>query len=272
MGGDWFIHGALILALVVVVPLAFEVNESLQGRSRLPKPLLVGAGAVASISFALPSGILGAVMCTPWFVLCVAAGLERVGRFRTIAVRLAYLLPHGYLVFGAGWLIVSRFGARPLDFPDVIVELTAVHFHFAGFVAPVVISATRDHQARLKQTLLVALVLALVASPLTAIGFVYSATVGAVGAIAFALGLFIWAVATIFVTAPRLPASPRALLFVAAASVLASMTMAAVYATGVAAGESWIDIPTMARTHGVLNAVGFSLCGSLAWRQNGRNL
>ena len=271
MGDDLFIHGAVAFALVVVVPVALVVNDGLQGRSRLPTESFVLTGAVATASLLFREGALAAAMCIPWFVLCLAAGIERFGRLPTSVARLSYLLPHAYLVFGAGWLIVSRFGARPLDLPTVIVELTAVHFHYAGFVAPVVISATRDRQARAKQVFLTALWLVLAASPLTAVGFVYSSTIGAVGAVTFAAGLFLWAATALVKVVPRLRGWPRALLTVASTTVFLSMTLAAVYAIGVAAGESWISIPEMARSHGVLNAVGFSLCGSLAWAWEARD-
>jgi hypothetical protein len=42
-----------------------------------------------------------------------------------------------YLPIGGAWLVASRLGIQPLGFGDTIVLLTAVHFHFAGFAAPV---------------------------------------------------------------------------------------------------------------------------------------
>ena len=262
---DWFIHGAVIFGVLVVAPMAMSLSNRLQGRSRIPRWVPVAAGAMAATSFLVSPGVAAAGLCIPWLAVCVVAGLEKVGNPRTLVARLPYLLPHAYLAFGAGWLILSRYGARPLDFPSVIVELTAVHFHYAGFVAPVVIAATRSGQARARPGLLVALWLALAASPLTAIGFVYSATIGAVGAVMFTCGLVVWSVITLVVVVPNLPGGARSLLAVAAGSVLVSMSLASLYAIGVAAGEAWIDVPTMARTHGILNAVGFAFCGTAAW-------
>ena len=43
-----------------------------------------------------------------------------------------------YLPIGAGWLVLYRLGVRPLGFADVIVLLTGVHFHYTGFVLPIV--------------------------------------------------------------------------------------------------------------------------------------
>lgn len=265
MGEDWFIHGAVIFAVVVVIPMTVTLDLRVQGRSRIPYWIWPSIGALSALSFFLPEGALAALLCVPWIMLCGVAGLERLGRLGTLVARLPFLLPYGYLTFGAAWLIVSRYGGRPMGFPAVIVELTAVHFHYAGFAAPVIIALTRAHQSRARQTLLVALWLSLVASPLTAIGFVYSAKIGAVGAVTFMVALFIWSGVTFFVVIPPLATRESVLMGVAALSVLVSMTLAAVYAIGVALGESWIAIPTMARTHGVLNALGFSFCGAVAW-------
>jgi hypothetical protein len=78
-------------------------------------------------------------------------------------------------------------------------------------------------------------------------------------------GLVLWSAITFGTVLSSVTRDARILMAIAAASVLFSMTLAAVYAIGVAAGEGWLQIPTMARTHGVLNALGFSFCGAGAW-------
>ena len=40
----------------------------------------------------------------------------------------------GYLAVGVGWLFCFVYGINPLKFNNVIVGLTAAHFHLAGFV------------------------------------------------------------------------------------------------------------------------------------------
>jgi hypothetical protein len=46
------------------------------------------------------------------------------------------------------------------------------------------------------------------------------------------------------------------------------MILAGIYEHGFYTGRTWIAIPTMAWSHGILNGVGFSLCGLLAWRSS----
>ena len=64
-------------------------------------------------------------------------GVLRLARWWTAApgrtVPMAGLI---FLAVGGAWTVASRFGLRPLDFKDIIVLLTGVHFHYAGFVLP----------------------------------------------------------------------------------------------------------------------------------------
>jgi hypothetical protein len=57
----------------------------------------------------------------------------------------------------------------------------------------------------------------------------------------------------------------RILLQIAPACVFAGMVLAGVYAIADFRGSDVLPIPQMARTHGVLNAVGFCMCGLLGW-------
>jgi hypothetical protein len=55
------------------------------------------------------------------------------------------------------------------------------------------------------------------------------------------------------------------LFAVSALSLLTAMALAAVYAIGHYLGTQWLDIPAMVPLHGLTNAIGFALCGLLAW-------
>jgi hypothetical protein len=43
------------------------------------------------------------------------------------------------------------------------------------------------------------------------------------------------------------------------------MGLAVVYAIGEFTGQTSINIPTMIRTHGMFNALGFATCGLVGW-------
>jgi hypothetical protein len=65
--------------------------------------------------------------------------------------------------------------------------------------------------------------------------------------------------------ASRLRPAASWLMRVAAASLALAMTLAAVYALGMFLGTPWLTIPWMLRTHGVLQALGFTLPTLVAW-------
>ena len=57
----------------------------------------------------------------------------------------------------------------------------------------------------------------------------------------------------------------KGFLILSSLSILVAMCLAVAFTLGDLAGEVWISIPQMARTHGVLNAFGYSLCGVIGW-------
>src|SRR5262249_54537538 len=93
------------------------------------------------IAFLTPAGTLAALLASGWLLLAGLAALS--GLLRLLARRNAradeLCIDAGllYLPVGAVWLLFSRAGLSPLGFGDTIVILTAVHFHYAGFAAPI---------------------------------------------------------------------------------------------------------------------------------------
>jgi hypothetical protein len=70
-------------------------------------------------------------------------------------------------------------------------------------------------------------------------------------------------------------ATARVLLQVAAGAVFAGMVLSGVYAVADYMGSDALTIPQMARSHGILNAVGFCMLGLLGWvaeRSGGRDV
>lgn len=60
------------------------------------------------------------------------------------------------------------------------------------------------------------------------------------------------------------------LLRVAGVTLLTTMPLAAIYASSVFSGSTVLDIPTMARVHGTLNALGFALPAVVAMNLEAR--
>ena len=253
------IDAVVVLAAVVVVPLALPLLIPWTDVR-----LWVGAGVLTVPSFLLPRGSPGAVaLAVPWAVLASVTATFAARRWverRTWSLeRVAVPTALGYLAAAAVTLVASRAGLAFRHLAEPIVELTAVHYSYAGFVAPVM--ARQLHRRRGTTGSALALSLLLVAPPIVAAGFVTRWAVPQVGG-AILLAIATWTLAGLTILrAPRHP-----LLVVSSLAVLAPMALAVSWA----AAQFWevpaLSIPDMARTHGTLNAVGFSLCGIVGWR------
>jgi hypothetical protein len=176
-----------------------------------------------------------------------------------------------YLPVAGGWLVIYRLGVQPFDFGEMIVLLTAVHFHFAGFATPIIagmsgrVLARQDHPRKLFGLSVVALVAAM---PLVAAGLTFSPWIGFAGALLLTLGLLMLAVLTLGWVAPSITSKPwRTLLSIGAIASCAAMVLACLYAYSLATHTLIITIPGMAMTHGLLNAFGFVTCSLLVWSQ-----
>jgi len=113
-----------------------------------PVPVYVAAATLGVISLAVGQGATAAVLALPWFATSLAAAggglLWLFGSSLLNVRRLLIVAALGYLAFGAAWLMASRLGLRPMGFAPDIVELTAVHFGFAGFAGPLIALATAE--------------------------------------------------------------------------------------------------------------------------------
>lgn len=109
--------------------------------------------------------------------------------------------------------------------------------------------------------------LTIASPPIVAIGFTTGAAIPQVsGAVLLTLGVWIVAGLTAAVVVPRTAgAGARGLLTVSAVAVAAPMVLAVFWAAGQHYDVPALDVPTMARIHGTLNAFGFSLAGLLGW-------
>lgn len=260
------IHSLLALALVVLIPLAASLEEvgAAQRRS------IAGLGLLGSLAFLVPEGATAAVIAVPWVLTPVILFGVQVRRFSFNSIWIRGTIPIAYLFVGTGWLVISRAGARPLGFSTEVVELTAVHFHYAGFVAPLLmrqllcwLERERDNASRAGR---VAELTLLVATPVTAMGISFLPPLGTVGAALFASSLLVWAVLSVTKVVPRVSARSAFLLRVSAWSTLVTMSLAVAYSVGQWAGAPSPSLPAMVWTHGILNGIGFSLAGLVGWR------
>ena len=271
------IHRVVFFGMLVIVPLGLSlVQPSGQWESFwLRLAVLVQPCAVlpAIGSFFLKTGPLAAALAAVWLILAIFIALIGLTRFKSrglfpveessIDAGLIYLTVAGM------WLVVYRLGIQPFEYGETIILLTVVHFHFAGFAAPIIagmsgrVLATRKHPQAMFRICVLAIVAAM---PLVAAGITFSPWLGFIGTMILSTGLVLLAVLTIgWVVRAIKPSSSRLLLVFGALCSCAAMVLACLYAFSLATKTLIINIPTMALTHGFLNAFGFVTCSLLAW-------
>jgi hypothetical protein len=262
----------LLLAALVLVPLGRQLLRATTAEptlliSRMADRLQATAGWLLAVACCQHAGWFAAFLATPWFVftlLCATEGAWRI--WRTPLAIGASFARHSALVLlaiGGSWTVVSRAGARPLDFSDAIVLLTAVHFHYAGFVLPLLTARVVEFSDR-RAPLLIACVV--IGVPLVGVGITFSPLVEVVAAGVLALACIVVSFGQLNLTKHVRSGNELALLLVSSASLFAAMLLALVYALGEFWQQPWLSIETMVATHGLANSLGFSACGLLAWR------
>jgi YndJ-like protein len=256
----------VLLAVAVVLPLAVG------GRTWW----WAAAAGGALVGFVLPRG--PAALAVVPFVVAAAAALA--SRLRAAGSprgwdldRAAPVVAAAYALVAAGALAWSRAGVALFGVREPIVELTAVHYAFAG--AGALVLAARARAAAPpgggRRLAGAAVVLTAGAPPVVAAGFVTGAAAPQVGgAVLMALGVAATAAAELaeaLASAARREPGRALLLAVSGLAVWAPMALAVAWA----AGQHWavpaLSVPDMARTHGLPNALAFTLCGLVARRE-----
>ena len=270
------IHRVAFFAFLVIVPLGLSLApaEQTNGLYRIAVLLQPFAAVLAIAAFFIEKGMGSAALVAVWFVFTGIVALFGLTRLFARGLRslpetsvAAGLL---YLPVGGAWLIVYRLGVQPFDYGETIILLTVVHFHFAGFAAPVVagmagrvLAQSESGTGKLFPLIVVALIAAM---PLVAAGITFSPWLGLAGTLLLTTGLVLLALLTISRVLPVLTSSSaRLLLFLGALSSCVAMVLACLYSYSLVAHVLILRIPTMAMTHGLLNAFGFATCSLVAW-------
>lgn len=282
-GDTWLIERLLLLSVLVLAPLTLSVvaTASGDGVTSLPFRLAAVSQPVAALlviaSFHTRTGPAAATMSLGWMLLTALIALfgltrlwEQWRRHNRPPPMEELCIDAGliYVIVGGGWLALSRWGMNPLGFSDTIVLLTAVHFHYAGFAAPILTGlAGRKIQPGIARRCYLAAAAGVIAGPLlVAAGITLSRGVEVFSAAVLAASLFTLALLTLFGIVPALqPKISQLLLILSAMSVIVTMMFACLYSIGRYKGIATLTILVMAQIHGLSNALGFVLCGLLAW-------
>ncbi|HWQ32640.1 MAG TPA: YndJ family protein [Blastocatellia bacterium] len=273
---QWAAALLLLAPLALVAPglaVALQYGEAPAQLQRWAVALQLPSALLLLAAFAVSPGWLAAVLSLPW--LAVTAMIALSGALRLLkrggGPVAEMCLDAGliYLAVGGMWVMLSRFGARPLNFDPVIVLLTAIHFHYAGFVLPLMTGLAARHT---KSALSRAAACGVIAGvPLTALGI--TTTQLGFGHLFESLAAVLTAAAGMltawlhFRLARQSEYSrlARVLWSVAACSLVFGMMLAVCYGLRFYIPAAWPDIAWMRALHGSANALGTGLCGLFAW-------
>ena len=150
------------------------------------------------------------------------------------------------------------------------MQLTAVHFTYAGFVTTV-LAARAWHRRPRDRAAVTSVVATAAAPPVIAVGFAWVGVLQVVGALALTVGTWALAWTTLRRIVPEAPRPAAWCLGSSSVIVLVPMLLAVQWAVGANLGTPALTVPQMAATHGVANASGFCLLGVLGWRMLDRD-
>ncbi|MFG6150481.1 YndJ family protein [Halobacillus sp. B23F22_1] len=271
----------LSFSFLILVPLLLE--EAVRGKENNRAEHWINNVMITSLPFAgagmlsvaLPAGQEAGAWAVLWlfFTILIAVGglMRLLGRGWRPVQETVIDLGLIYMAAGGGWLVISSGGlSRYLPYSETIVQLTAVHFHYAAFVVPVVtglfgrwLVSYKKKPAGLPYTVLAS---GIAAGPvLVALGLRQGSpteTVMVIIYVSFILWLSVWWLwcSAEFNMWSKIAIRLSALL------LIITMSVSLFYSFGMMNGSYWFGISDMIRWHGLLNAFGFSLFSVLAWR------
>ncbi|NRB48708.1 MAG: YndJ family transporter [Saprospiraceae bacterium] len=235
--------------------------------------LIVGTWLLG-FAFLLPQGGLAGSLALPWLLVTLWLGYRFLfftqQLFRATASwsgRAAFL----FLPVGAAWAVADRLGWQPMGFQATIVLLTAVHFHYAGFLLLSIADRLMQRGASSKYKILDFLLIAGV--PLVALGITltdlngprwietFAATVMALGGIWVALEHLSLAM-------KGGDSITRLSWFLGGTCLLAGMMLAIAYGWRQYYPLDFLNIPWMYAVHGSLNFLGVGVFLLYGWYRN----
>ena len=261
----------LVAAPLWLVPMGWRLLHV----PRWVQLLALPAGITFAIAFLLPVGLLAAILALPWLLLTIALAIKKIKdwwlykkmEWSTISLLAASL----YLPVGAAWALADRIGFTPLDFSPTITLLTAVHFHYAGFVLPLMLGlALREFPCLLSKFIAFGVVsgISLVAVGIVSTHFQGPAFVEIACVSIMALSAFGAGMMHVNLAWRHRKESGAILWALSGLALMVGMALAFCYGWRTVFTIEMLTIPWMYAVHGTLNATGFAIPGLLAWTKS----
>ncbi len=263
-----------LLALLVVAPLTIGLAAPSPAAPRrlfwLAVAIQPAASLLAVTSFYVPSGSLAALLMLGWLLLCAIGALlgcerlyRRGRRIEEVCIGVGLLL----LPIAGVWLYQARAEGIPGGGGALLAAMNA---HYALFATPVLAGMVGrvlpPGRTWRWLTFRAAACGIIVGTPLLIIAGTVAPSLDVVARAILAAALLALALLTILVVAPRTrPFLAAGLLSVSSVTMLLPLYLAWTGASGALAGVGSANGAPTPTSHGVANALGFVLCGLLAW-------
>lgn len=265
----------LALAALVWLPLALPlVSTNKIVLEQMLRYSLFPAALMLAIALFLPAGMLAALLTFPWLIFTILVALRGIYYFQqaqnqdisSITIAAAHL----FLVIGGLWTIADRLSWQPMGFNPAIVLLTGIHFHYAGFIFPLLVGLAILHYPSFY--LKTGSWLAVLAVPFTAAGItitqlLHQHLLETLAAMTVTLAGWSTALGYLdFIVKKKMKGRIRLCWTILSFALLVSMLLAFLYAIRYWIFLEWLDIPSMRALHGSLNAILVSGSGLLGWQ------
>lgn len=256
--GPAYLYWILLAGPVLFVPWGLGLlTKPWPAQQLLFTRLLPFAGLTLVAAFCLPAGGLAASLTVVWLLVVVGLGLWVARRLRELP--LAALLAIAFLGVAAAWAFADRLGWQPLGFDPLIVLLTAIHFHYAGFALALMTAflPKSNWQITLSKGLIVGVggvAVGITSTQLQGPAWVEVSAVTLMVLVGWGVALLQWHEA-----GKVYQRTSKILLRMGSVALFGGLLLALLYGWRFVHLWPWLTIPWMYATHGVLNSVGFTL-------------
>lgn len=265
---ETWLYRILLMGPMLVVPVGIQI---LTERSRISFSLpylysFISALLLVLATYCLPAGILTAALSLPWLLFTILLALFTFRNRQFFP--LASVLAASFLPVAAAWMTADRLGWQPLGFDPVIVLLTGIHFHYAGFALASLTALLPNTIA--KRYLSIGLLpgVAGVAIGITSTqlaGPAWIEILGVTTMVTVGIGVAIQQLRAAWRTGT--PVLISLFLSFGSIALAGGLSLALLYGWRFHYQWEWLTIPWMYATHGLLNSLGFTLFSFLGHYQ-----
>ena len=229
-----------------------------------------------AISFQFDKGFLAACCAIPWLFFCSLLAITNASKWFEKKNEISdHVILAGflYLPIGGAWAVADRLGFRPLDFDPTIVLLTAVHFHYAGYILPLIAGLVLKHfHFEWKKYIGYGIIVGI---PLVAIGITSTKLEWPEWIELATVIIMTFSAASVAMLHITLGFKYSNMLYgilwiIAGIALFNGMVLAFLYGIRTIYPLSFLTIPWMYAVHGTLNAVGFAAPALLGWYLKGK--